>query len=135
MANEANEASFSLSLDGETTGEKWVGDFKAKKRLSHRDQLRKDQVRRDLLGPQGNTPTERAMSTAMILSELRVRLVDAPKWWQAMGEGLDLEDDNVIGTLYDEVMKIEREAGESKKKKAADALTEMRKEAAEKKDE
>jgi hypothetical protein len=34
----------------------WTGEFRAKKRLSHRDQLLKDQVRRELLGGQPERP-------------------------------------------------------------------------------
>ena len=130
MADEANSIAFSIKITGDSTGEIWTGDFRAKKRLSHRDNLKKDAVRRELLGAQPGTPTDRALSTAMILSELSVRLLKAPKWWTEKGEGMDLEDDNIIGTVFDEAMKVEREAQEALKKKAADAQAELRKEAA-----
>lgn len=123
-----NDAPFSISVIGDSTDEKWVGDFRAKKRLSHRDHLRKDQIRRELLGSAPGTPTDRALSTAMILSELAVRLTKAPKWWTEAAEGQDLQDDNVIGAAFDEAMRIEREAVEAKKKKAAEAQEELRKE-------
>lgn len=130
MANEANDSPFDVRVTGDTTEEIWTGTFRAKKRLSHRDHLRKDSLRREFLGSQPGTPTDRALSTAMILSELAVRLTKSPSWWIEMGGGLDLSDDNVIGVLFDEVMKIEREAAEEKKKAAATALEEMKKEAA-----
>lgn len=132
MASEANEHTFPFSEVGETTEEKFTGDFKAKKRLSHRDQLRKDQLRRDLLGGQPGTPTERALSTAMILSELSVRILKAPKWWTEAGEGLDLEDDNVIGRVYDLTMKPERDREDAKVKAAKVAQDQLRADAEQK---
>lgn len=135
MANEANEHTFTLNEIGEDTGEKFVGDFKCKKRLSHRDQLRKDQVRRDLLGGQPGVPTERALSTSMIISELAVRVLKAPKWWAEVGEGLDLMDDNIIGLIHDMALKPENDAAKAKVLAAKKAQDEMRKEAADEKTE
>lgn len=129
MASDVNDVPFSISLIGDVSEEKWVGDFRAKKTLSHRDQLKRDQIRRELLGSQGGAPTERALSIAMVLSELAVRITKAPKWWAEKGEGLDLEDSNVIGEVYDNVTRIEREAAEAKKVKAEKAQEEMREEA------
>jgi len=129
MASDVNDVPFSISLIGDVSEEKWVGDFRAKKTLSHRDQLRRDQIRRELLGSQGGTPTERALSIAMVLSELAVRITKAPKWWAEKGDGLDLDDGNVIGEVYDNVTRIEREAAEAKKVKAEKAQEEMRDEA------
>lgn len=128
MSND-NDAPFSISVEGESTGEKWVGDFRAKKRLSHRDQLNKDAMRRELLGSQPGVPTERAMSTAMIISELTVRLTKAPKWWEAKGNGIDLEDDSVIGAVFDKAMAVEKEDQEARKAKAAAAQAELKAEA------
>jgi hypothetical protein len=129
MATVANDAPFTISLVGEASLETWAGTFRAKTRLSHRDQLSKDARRRELLGNQPGTSTERALTTAMILAELSVRLTDAPKWWSEKGGGLDLEDDNVIGAVYDKAMTIEKEAADDKKKKAEAAQAEMRAEA------
>ena len=129
MAEDANTSPFTISIVGDVTEEKWYGDFSAKKRLSHRDQLRKDQLRRELLGSQAGAPTERALSTAMILSELSVRLTKTPSWWTEKGEGLDFADDNIIGTVFDAAMKVERDAADEKKKRAEEALKAMREEA------
>lgn len=134
MATEAIDGSFTLHTVGETTEKTYAGEFRAKKRLSHRDHLRKDQVRRELLGGQAGVATERALSTAMILSELAVRLTKTPEWWTEAGNGLDLEDDNVIGTVYNEAVKIETEAAEAKKKRA-EAIQRSLREEAEKREE
>lgn len=133
MAIDAGDSPFSLHVVGETTDETWKGEFRAKKRLSHRDQLTKDQVRRELLGGQPGQPTERALSTSMILSELRVRLTKFPPWWQDTNFGLDLDDDNVIGEMYDKAIAIEQEALDAKKKKAEAVQTRLREEQAKKK--
>lgn len=133
MAIDANDAPFTLHVVGETTDLTWKGEFRAKKRLSHRDQLLKDQVRRELLGGQAGQPTERALSTSMILSELRVRLTKFPAWWTETGLGLDLDDDNVIGEMYDKALSIEQEAIDAKKKKAEAVQEKLREEQANKK--
>lgn len=133
MAIDANDAPFSLHVVGETTDETWKGEFRAKKRLSHRDQLTKDQVRRELLGGAPGQPTERALSTSMILSELRVRLTVFPKWWSETGFGIDLDDDNVIFEMYTKALAIEQEALDAKKKKAEAVQAKLREEQAKKK--
>lgn len=118
MAIDANDAPFTLTVVGDTSDTTWTGEFRAKKWLSHRDQLLKDQVRRELLGGQTGLATDRAVTTSMILSELRVRLSKFPAWWAEMGMGIDLADDNVIGEIYDKAIAIEADAVEAKKKKA-----------------
>lgn len=132
MAN-ANEEMFSVHIIGDTTEKAYPGDFTVKRRLSHRDQLTKDNRRRELLGGAPGMATERALSTAMILSELYVRITKAPVWWTEAGNGLDLEDDNVIGEIYDRAMKVEADAIEAKKKKAEAVQDKLRAEEAAKK--
>jgi hypothetical protein len=131
MATDANDAPFTVHVVGDTTGLTWSGEFRAKKRLSHKDHLRKDQVRRELLGGQPGVPGERALTTSMILSELAVRLTKVPGWWTENGDGLEFQDDNVIGVVYDEALKVEREAAE-KTKKAAEKIQEQLREEAKK---
>jgi hypothetical protein len=132
MAFDANDAPFTLHIVGETSDATYTGEFRAKKWLSHRDQLLKDQVRRELLGGQTGQPTERALTTSMVLAELRARLTKFPDWWTTSGQGLDLADDNVIGEIYAEATKIEAEAVEAKKAKAEKIQQQLRDEAAKK---
>lgn len=129
MSIEAGDAPFSLHEVGETSDQTYTGEFRAKKWLSHRDQLLKDQVRRELLGGASGVATERALTTAMILSELRVRLTASPDWWKTSNSGLDLVDDNVIGRVYDEAVKVEQDAVDAKKKKAEKIQEQLRAEA------
>jgi hypothetical protein len=123
----ANEGYFDLNLVGDVTGEKWLGKFKCKLRLSHRDTLAKDNLRRQLLGGSPELATERASSLAFIASELSVRLVDAPAWWKAADNGLDLADDNVMAEVYSNCVRLERELFDKTHKKAEDASDELKK--------
>jgi hypothetical protein len=133
MAFDANDAPFTLHVVGETSDQTWNGEFRAKKWLSHRDQLLKDQVRRELLGGQTGVAGDRAITTATILSELRVRLTKFPDWWPTTGHGLDLADDNVIAKIYGEALAIEDAAIEAKKAKAEKIQTQLKAEAEKKK--
>ena len=104
-----NEGSFSISLTGDVTQEKWLGNFKCKLRLSHRDSLAKDVYRRQLLGANPDQASGRAASLAFIASELSVRITSAPAWFMASDNGLELSDDNVLAAIYDECTKKEKE--------------------------
>jgi hypothetical protein len=122
-----NDQAFSISVVGNFTGETFKGNFRAKKRLSHLDRLRKDQYRRELLG--GTAPDQAgqvALDIATIVSELRVRLVDAPKWWLESEGGLQLEDINTLMLVFEGATKIETDAAEALKKSAAVVADEMK---------
>lgn len=122
-----NSVKFSINVTGENTGEKWAGVFTTKLRLSHRDQLRMDQIRRDLLGPNAATASPRAQNQADVFSEIAIHIVDAPQWWKMQGDGLDLEDDNVISTIYGEIMKAKTEARKKFDDEATAAKAELEK--------
>jgi hypothetical protein len=122
----ANEASFSITLTGETTGEKWFGKFKAKTVLTHRDYLTKDRLRREYLGPNSSTADVRVVNTAIMASELAVRITDAPKWWQSSDNGLELADDNLVLKVFNEAIRVETEAAEAQKKLADEAGEEIK---------
>lgn len=116
---------FTVSVIGDTTGEKWYGMFKVKPRLSHRDQLQRDKVRRELLGADGSNASVRAKDQAEIFSQLAVRVVEAPSWWKDNGNGLDLVDDNVIADVYSAAVKAEVDALEETKKAGEQAVQEL----------
>ena len=116
-----NEESFTLSITGDVTGEKLWGTFKAKKRLSHRDRLNQDKLRREMLGDRADGASIDAASIADAVSEIAIRLTDAPQWWKASNNGLDLMDGNVISEVYKKVMEVERKVFEELNKKAEDA--------------
>lgn len=116
-----NTASFSINVQGETTQTNWIGDFSAKIRLSHADEMQRDRLRKDFLGPNPEDSSPRAKDQAEVFSQLAVRIVKAPLWWKESRGGLELSDDNVIAKVYEEALRIEREALEELQKKAKEA--------------
>lgn len=121
-----NEGSFSISVVGETTKERMIGKFKVKTALSHRDYIIKDQERRRLLGSMGGEPDDRCRNISVICSELKVRIVESPAWWKETDGGLDLLDDNVLANVFNEAMRLEKEAFEEKQKQAEAAKVELK---------
>jgi hypothetical protein len=125
MAVNTDTVQFTVSVTGDTSGEKWYGLFKVKTRLSHRDQLQRDKVRRELLGTDGANASVRARDQAEIFSQLAVRVVDAPSWWRDNGNGLDLADDNLISEVYSASVKAEVDSLEAIKKAGEQAASEL----------
>lgn len=124
MANKY-EVSFTISVQGENPEDLFTGVFKVKTRLSHRDSLTRDQVRRSLLGPNPDGASPRAESTADVFSELAVRIVDAPSWWVGADNGMALMDDAPVSEVYKRTMESVAEALEATKKKGETAKTDL----------
>jgi hypothetical protein len=120
---------FSVNVVGEVTGETFKGVFKAVPRLSHRDNLRRDQLRRDLLGGKADEASPDALNVSLVFSKIWVHIVDAPGWWKESGNGVNLLDEAPIAAVYDNVARIEREAIEALQKKTADVAKEVAEEA------
>lgn len=127
----ANEEKFTIDVIGETTEKSWKGIFKTKLRLSHRDQLRQDELRRDLLGKSPEAASPRAINQAEIFSMVLTHLIETPQWWTMNGNGLDLEDDNVVAEVYGKILEAKVEAAKKLKGEAEAAKAELTKAAAE----
>lgn len=113
---------FDIHVVGDTTGQTWTGTFKAKDKLSFRDQITIDRIRRDLLGPNATGADPEIIAQVTVLAELAVRIIDAPNWWRESKQGTELHDTNVLMELYTAAMKVQddamariREAGEKAK--------------------
>lgn len=120
--------SFEINEIGILTKEQWVGKFKAKVRLSFRDQLRKDQIKCELLGNSSkDLISSDALNQAIVFSDLAVRLVETPSWWKEKGNGLDLEDANVVNKVYEKALEVEKKQNEEAVKEAEKAKDEMKK--------
>ena len=123
-----NEKKFSISVPGEFTGELWVGDFKTKILLSHSDDMRRDALRRELIGkttPEHADPV--ASQKATVLADLSVRITESPGWWKEKGNGFLLEDVDVIVSVYNEAIKAETEHLLAVKKKAEESRAQLKK--------
>jgi hypothetical protein len=112
---------FSVTVEGETTGETFKGVFKARPRLSHSLTLLRDQFRRDLIGTKSEGASQEAINVATVFSKIWAHVVDAPSWWKESGKGLELLDESVIAAIYENVLRIEREASVSIKKAGEEA--------------
>lgn len=100
-----NEARVQISVKGELTDLLWSGVFRFKTRISHREQLIRDEYRRRLLGADAEHASQRALNQAELFSEIQAHLIEAPGWWTKTDGGLDLEDDNVIAEIYNGLIK------------------------------
>jgi len=134
MAKPIYEAPFTVDVTGDRTGESLQGVFKAKTRLSHRERLLIDQLKRQLLGPQpaGTMPSEDADSRADAFANLRVRLTESPSWWMNSNGGIELVDDNVVTAVFEKAVQVEVDAINAIKEAAAKAKAELTQEAASK---
>ena len=104
------------------SGTPYHGVFKVKTMLSRQDRFAADEQRRRILGIDANNAMPGLQGEAMMLGQLYVRILDGPDWWKNTRFGLDLQDDNIIGTLFAGCIKKENERIASIKKKAIEAL-------------
>lgn len=130
MSKFANDKPFSIHIQGENSGRTWIGEFRAKIRLSHRDYAEIDRERRRRLGGEEGQPSERVALTAHILSQLYGRLTEAPEWWRESDGGWLLEDDNLITECFNRAKDIETKAVEEKQKQAKEIQEKARAEKA-----
>lgn len=104
---------FSINTRGEISGETFAGSFDIRTKLSLRDTLREDEIRRTILGayPAGASPD--SLNIAAASAYLAVRVASAPKWWTESNHGIDLVDPNVfnevINKASEEVSKAQTE--------------------------
>ena len=115
MSVDLNAVTFNISVVGETTGEKWTGQFTTKVRLSHRDHLRLDSIRRELLGVNPESASPRARQSADIFASASVHITKAPSFWTSSGNGMDLADDNVLAEVWAGIEKAKTEYAQSLK--------------------
>jgi hypothetical protein len=111
MASIPGVHEFVVDEIGDTTAVKFQGKFALKTVLSHKEQLRRDELRRLYLGSfsQNAAPSPRAANQAELFSEINARITgdqgSAPSWWVDADGGLDLKDDNVVLAITTELNK------------------------------
>lgn len=91
-----DKVQFIVNVAGDTSEEKFEGLFEVKTKLSHREVLREDEIRRTVLGTNPGEAGSYAASIATAISFLSVRVTKSPDWFKASANGLDLEDENVL---------------------------------------
>jgi hypothetical protein len=120
---------FSIHVEGDATGKTWTGDFRAKIRLSRRDIITRDRIRREMLGSANGSVEQHAMELATAYAELKVRITDAPPWFLENDYGLDMEDESPMANVYQKALLIENDEIKRKIKEAETKAADMKKEA------
>jgi hypothetical protein len=112
-------ASISMNITGNATGEVYQGQFTVETVITRSKRFEADRLRRMLLGQSPNDAPPDLQVEAFMISQLAVRVMDAPKFWQDSNNGQELKDSNVIEELF----KLTTEAI-SEREKEIDAKTE-----------
>jgi phenylalanyl-tRNA synthetase beta subunit len=114
---------FTVNVTGDTSEQKFEGLFEVKTKLSHREVLKEDEIRRSVLGVNPADAGSYAGSIATAISFLSVRVTRSPDWFKASSNGLDLEDENILVEVNNAAM-----AAIAKERKAhSDAAEEAQK--------
>ena len=119
MSLPKNESSFDFSHVGELTGKKYEGTFTVKCMLNIADkrilEIEKSRLTADLQNPTGNLN-----ALGAVVANLRVRVMDAPDWYNQSIMSLDILDEEVIFELYAECLKKSEEWRKSVKEKVVE---------------
>ncbi len=112
------ESTFSIDHVGDTSGNRYEGTFVVRTVLNmgqkHQLELEKSRLLADFLNP-----TSELSGIALILSNLRVKIVDAPEWWKQSNGGLNILDEDVLVELYKKLVEKEIEWRAAIKSKGA----------------
>lgn len=112
----ANQTFFDFDYTAEL-GKKYEGQFTVicamDMRLKHRLELEKTRM----LGSYAN-PTDELAGLSVVLSTLRIRLVDGPEWWKQSDGGYNIQDYDALTALYEKVLTAEAEWRTKLKEKA-----------------
>jgi len=111
-----NERTFTVKVDGDTTGETFEGQFTTKCVLNMSEKHSKELEKTRLMADYAN-PSPSLAGIAEILSTVKTKLIKWPDWWSNLDYGSKMLDENVIVTIYDEVQNLEREWRAEVKKK------------------
>jgi len=115
-----NQKSFEISHVGETTGKKYEGTFTVKCVLNLAEK-RKIEIERSTISADLNNPTENLSAIAGVVSNLRVRVVDAPDWFKQSIATLDILDEEIFFHIFSKCLdKSEEWTTEVKKKSLGD---------------
>lgn len=119
-----NESSFSINVTTDS-GENYAGTFTCRRRLSHLQNLKKDELRRTLLGSHPDQAPDLVKQNAFILSTVAAYIVEGPRWWSESNFGQDLFDESPVAAVFEQismVIKTVNDELEAKAKKAQESL-------------
>lgn len=117
MSLPKNEATFDFSYVGDLTSRKYEGQFTVKCVLSIADkrilEIEKSRLTADLQNPTGELS---ALGT--VVANLRVRVMNAPDWFNQLILNLDILDEDLIFELYGKCLAESNEWVDNLKAKA-----------------
>lgn len=122
MNRKVAEFTVTIPVEGD---EPLRGKFKINVKLSYREILAMDALRRQLLGPLSGEADGMATLIASAVAKIRTHAIETPGWWKDAGQGMDFDDLGVVLTILEEIQKIEKSHLEDLQKaaeKAAEAL-------------
>jgi hypothetical protein len=126
----ASIVSFDVKCKGDETEKDYEGLFKVKTKLSIKERLKEDEIRRSVLGVDSQNAGTEATLIASAVAYLAVRLVESPDWWKASEGGMKLEDSNVLAIVNNTAMAEIAKEYQKLAKKAEDAQGEIKAELA-----
>lgn len=104
----SKESAFDFDHTGLDTGKRYEGQFKVLCLLDMGQKHRLELEKTRLLGNHAN-PTDGLAGIAIILANLRVKIIDAPEWWKQSNGGYNIQDEDALVALYDKVLASEAE--------------------------
>lgn len=111
-----NERTFSIDIEGGTSGERFQGQFTTKCVLNMSEKHARELERTRLMSDYAN-PSANLSGIAEILSTVRIKLIKWPDWWANLDFGSKILDENIIVEIYDEIVNKENEWKEEVRKK------------------
>lgn len=111
-----NQSAFDFEFTSEL-GKKYEGQFTTLCVLDMKTRHRLELEKTRLLGNY-QAPTDELAGIAVILANLRVRVIDGPEWWKQSDGGYNITDFDALAALYDKVLGAEVEWRNKLKEKA-----------------
>lgn len=108
MALPSNERTLSFSCVGQSTKNKYEGEFSFKCKLTMSEKYQLEVEKSRMLSDVKN-PTPGLENIIAIASALKMRIKKAPQWWSESANGMNLLDDNVLLDVYDKSIEAEME--------------------------
>lgn len=119
----SKESVFDFDHTGADTSKRYEGQFKVLCLLDMGQKHRLELEKTRLLGNYAN-PTDGLAGIAIILANLRVKIIDAPEWWKQSNGGYNIQDEDALVALYDKVLAAEAEWRKQMIEKGKKAQTE-----------
>jgi len=104
-------------------GNKYEGQFIVKCNLTIGEKHVLESEKSRLLGPHAN-PTDELVGIAVILSNLRVKIIEAPNWWTQSKGGTTIQEEDLLAELFSKLQEAEIEWKKDLLKKAKPAQEE-----------